>query len=89
MFGYSLTRPVQNKEYFYDIFNSCEAFKCNIEGWHTESGPGVFEAALEFGEIKQMADRASLFKSVISSPRPPRPYNPDLHGLHFQLGIPG
>jgi glutamine synthetase len=62
MFGYSLTRPVHNQEYYYDIFNTCEAFKCNIEGWHTESGPGVFEAALEFGETQQMADRASLFK---------------------------
>lgn len=62
MFGYSLTRPVHNKDYYYDIFNTCEEFRCNIEGWHTESGPGVFEAALEFGEVKQMADRASLFK---------------------------
>jgi glutamine synthetase len=66
MFGYSLTRPVHNKDYYYDIFNTCEAFRCNIEGWHTESGPGVFEAALEFGEIQQMADRASLFKYVNS-----------------------
>ncbi|KAK3372269.1 putative glutamine synthetase [Podospora didyma] len=67
MFGYSLTRPVHNQDYYYDIFNTCEAFKCNIEGWHTESGPGVFEAALEFGEITQMADRASLFKYVVKS----------------------
>ncbi|KAH8908251.1 putative glutamine synthetase [Coniochaeta sp. PMI_546] len=67
MFGYSLTRTVHNKDYFYDIFNTCADFKCNIEGWHTESGPGVFEAALEFGEIKQMADRASLFKYVVKS----------------------
>ena len=44
MFGYSLTRPVHNKDYYYDIFNTCETFKCGIEGWHTESGPGVFEA---------------------------------------------
>lgn len=64
MFGYSLTRPVHNQDYFYDIFDTCEKFNCNIEGWHTESGPGVFEAALEFGEIAGMADRASLFKSV-------------------------
>lgn len=44
MFGYSLTRPVHNQEYYYDIFHTCEKFKCNIEGWHTESGPGVYEA---------------------------------------------
>jgi glutamine synthetase len=44
MFGYSLTRPVHNQEYYYGIFDACEKFSCDIEGWHTESGPGVFEA---------------------------------------------
>ncbi|KAK5655968.1 hypothetical protein OQA88_5106 [Cercophora sp. LCS_1] len=67
MFGYSLTRPVHNQGYYYDIFDTCESFKCNIEGWHTESGPGVYEAALEFGEAHQMADRAALFKYVVKS----------------------
>jgi hypothetical protein len=64
MFGYSLTRPVHNKDYYYGIFDACEKFNCGIEGWHTESGPGVFEAALSFGEVVQMADKAGLFKSV-------------------------
>ena len=65
MFGYSLTDPIHNQEWFYSIWDTCEKFKCNIEGWHTESGPGVFEAALEFGEIAEMADRASMFKYVV------------------------
>ncbi|KAL2255483.1 hypothetical protein VTK26DRAFT_3264 [Humicola hyalothermophila] len=67
MFGYSLTRTVINKDYYYDIFNTCQAFQCDLEGWHTESGPGVYEAALEFNEIRQMADRASLFKYAVKS----------------------
>ncbi|KAF2116811.1 hypothetical protein BDV96DRAFT_491215 [Lophiotrema nucula] len=67
MFGYSITRPVHNQDYYYGIFDACSAFNCGIEGWHTESGPGVFEAALEFGEITQMADKASLFKLVVKS----------------------
>ncbi|OCL08817.1 glutamine synthetase/guanido kinase [Glonium stellatum] len=67
MFGYSLTRPVHNQEYYYGIFDTCKQFDCGIEGWHTESGPGVFEAALEFGEITQMADKAALFKLVVKS----------------------
>jgi glutamine synthetase len=67
MFGYSLSRPVHNKDWFYDVFKTCISFQCDIEGWHTESGPGVFEAALEFGEIASMADRASLFKYVVKS----------------------
>lgn len=44
MFCYSATRPVANKSYFYDIFDTSAKFNCNIEGWHTESGPGVYEA---------------------------------------------
>ncbi|KAL8972475.1 MAG: hypothetical protein Q9183_000530 [Haloplaca sp. 2 TL-2023] len=67
MFGYSLTRPVHNQEYYYGIYETCAKFDCAIESWHTESGPGVFEAALEFGEIKEMADRAGLFKYVVKS----------------------
>lgn len=67
MFGYSVTRPVHNKDYYYEIFDSCAKFDCNIEGWHTESGPGVFEAALEFGQISGMADRAGLFKYAVKS----------------------
>ncbi|KAF2083798.1 glutamine synthetase/guanido kinase [Saccharata proteae CBS 121410] len=67
MFGYSLTRPTHNQEYYYGIFDACEKFGCAIEGWHTESGPGVFEAALEFGEITQMADKAALFKLTTKS----------------------
>ncbi|KAL2217020.1 glutamine synthetase [Thermoascus aurantiacus ATCC 26904] len=67
MFGYSITRPVHNQNYYYSIFDACEKFNCNLEGWHTESGPGVFEAALQFGEIKEMADRAGLFKYVVKS----------------------
>jgi glutamine synthetase len=67
MFGYSLTDPIHNQDWFYSIFETCEQFKCNVEGWHTESGPGVFEAALEFGDIDQMADRASLFKYVVKA----------------------
>ncbi|KAH0542671.1 hypothetical protein GP486_008623 [Trichoglossum hirsutum] len=50
MFGYSLTRPVHNQEYYYGIFDA----------W-------VYEAALEFGEIKEMADKAGLFKYVVKS----------------------
>ncbi len=67
MFGYSLTDPIHNQDWFYSVWDTCEKMKCNIEGWHTESGPGVFEAALEFGEIAQMADRASMFKYVVKA----------------------
>ena len=67
MFGYSLTRPQHNQDWYYGIFNACSAFRCDIEGWHTESGPGVYEAALEYGEIKEMADKAALFKLTVKN----------------------
>ncbi|KAI9809088.1 MAG: hypothetical protein M1825_002377 [Sarcosagium campestre] len=67
MFGYSLTRPVHNQQYYYGIYDTCAKFGCGIESWHTESGPGVFEAALEFGPILEMGDKASLFKYVTKS----------------------
>ncbi|KAH7019467.1 hypothetical protein EDB80DRAFT_819878 [Ilyonectria destructans] len=67
MFGYSITRPVASKDYFHHVFDSSAEFGCNVEGWHTESGPGVFEAALIVREVAEMADRASLFKLLTKS----------------------
>ena len=43
-FGYSLYDPIRGKDWYYSIFDHCEAFGCEIEGWHTECGPGVYEA---------------------------------------------
>ncbi|KAF3069089.1 Type-1 glutamine synthetase 2 [Daldinia childiae] len=67
MFGYSITRPTLNKSYYHGVYDACAKFRCDLEGWHTESGPGVYEAALEFGQISETADRASLFKYVVRS----------------------
>jgi glutamine synthetase len=67
MMGYSLTRPVHNQDWYYGIYNACDQFRCNVEGWHTESGPGVYEAALEYGEVKEMADKAALFKLTVKN----------------------
>ncbi|KAH6894207.1 hypothetical protein B0T10DRAFT_508493 [Thelonectria olida] len=67
MFGYSLTKPLASKDYFHDVFDQSVDFGCNVEGWHTESGGGVFEAALIVREFAEMADRASLFKLLTKS----------------------
>ena len=34
-----------------------------IEGLHTETGPGVLEAAIQYDEALEAADRAALFKT--------------------------
>lgn len=55
MFGYSLTRPIHNQDYYYGVFDACERFKCELEGWHTESGPGVYEAvSISAGERESL-----------------------------------
>ena len=65
MFGYSLLRSSSNKDYFNDIFDLLEKFNIPIEGLHTETGPGVYEAAILYDDILESADRAVLFKSSV------------------------
>ncbi len=63
MFGYSLQRASQKNDYFNDLFTLLKKFGVPIEGLHTETGPGVYEAAITYSEILEAADRAVLFKS--------------------------
>ncbi|KAI9246741.1 hypothetical protein BDA99DRAFT_526821 [Phascolomyces articulosus] len=63
MFGYSLLRPTQNQEFYYRAFDWLHDFKVDVESWHTETGPGVFEAAVKYTDAKEAGDRASLFKT--------------------------
>ncbi|KAH8658036.1 hypothetical protein BX600DRAFT_514559 [Xylariales sp. PMI_506] len=67
MFGYSITRPTASKAYFNQIFDTSAQFNCNLEIVHTESGPGVYEAAIAVKEAGEMADRVSLFKLLTKS----------------------
>jgi len=63
MFGYSLLRANQNREFFNALLDEMLAFRVPIEGLHTETGPGVYEAAIGFSEALEQADRAILFKT--------------------------
>ncbi|RKP34026.1 hypothetical protein BJ085DRAFT_20064 [Dimargaris cristalligena] len=65
MFGYSLLRPALEKDFFTDIFTQCREIRVPIEGLHTETGPGVYEAALKYAPALEMADRAVLFKTIV------------------------
>ncbi|KAJ3412899.1 hypothetical protein HDV05_008763 [Chytridiales sp. JEL 0842] len=67
MFGYSTTRPLLNKTYFYGILENCEKMGIPLEGLHTETGPGVYEAAIRYGDALETADRAHLFKHIVKS----------------------
>lgn len=63
MFGYSLLRANLNREYFNALIDEMAQFNVPIEGLHTETGPGVYEAALLFTNALEAADRAILFKT--------------------------
>ena len=65
MFGYSLQRAAEKNDYFNDLFTLLKKFGVPIEGLHTETGPGVYEAAITYSEILEAADRAVLFKSGV------------------------
>jgi glutamine synthetase len=63
MFGYSLLRANANRDYMNALLDELLAFRVPIEGLHTETGPGVYEAAIQFSEALEAADRGALFKA--------------------------
>ncbi len=63
MFGYSILRSSLNQPFFTALMDEMRDFKIPIEGLHTETGPGVYEAAILFSDSLECADRAVLFKS--------------------------
>jgi glutamine synthetase len=65
MFGYSILRTTLKNEFFSDLFGLLKSFDVPLEGLHTETGPGVYEAAIEHTDILTAADRAILFKTAV------------------------
>jgi glutamine synthetase len=65
MFGYSWVREGQNSELVHAILDEMAFFDIEIEAFHTETGPGVYEAALRYDDALRMADKAALFKTAL------------------------
>ncbi|MEP6948628.1 MAG: glutamine synthetase family protein [Ginsengibacter sp.] len=65
MFGYSILRSTLQNPYFTDLFDLLKKFNIPLEGLHTETGPGTYEAAISHSEIVEAADRAVLFKTAV------------------------
>lgn len=65
MFGYSVLRASQNKDYFNDLFELLLKFRIPLEGIHTETGDGVYEACIHYSDLLEAADRAVLFKTAV------------------------
>jgi len=64
MFGYSWLRTSLNAPLVHDLINGCRDFGVELEGFHTETGPGVFEAAIRYDTLEKIADKAVLFKTA-------------------------
>jgi glutamine synthetase len=65
MFGYSWTRSSAHAELVHAIMDGCREFDLEVEGMHTETGPGVYESAIRYDDIRRSADKAALFKTVV------------------------
>lgn len=65
MFGYSELRTSLNQKFVNEVIDFMEAFNVSLEGMHTETGPGVFEAAIFYDDILSAADKAVLFKTGV------------------------
>lgn len=62
-FGYSVLRSSVHNELYHDLMNTFSAMDVEIEGLHTETGPGVLEAAITVDDAIRAADKAVLFKT--------------------------
>jgi glutamine synthetase len=63
MFGYSVLRQTHNQGFFDALLTELRAFGVPLEGLHTETGPGVYEAAIIYSDPLTAADRGVLFKA--------------------------
>jgi glutamine synthetase len=67
MFGYSWLRTGESSALVHDILDQLAAFDVAVEGFHTETGPGVFEAAIAVDAGMRGADKAALFKTAVKA----------------------
>ena len=65
MFGYSVLRASAHSELAHAILDTTRAMDIELEGFHTETGPGVYEAAIRYDDALKAADNAALFKTVV------------------------
>jgi glutamine synthetase len=62
-FGYSVLRSSVHAEFYRELLDTCRTMDMALEGLHTETGPGVLEAAITVDEALRAADKALLFKT--------------------------
>lgn len=65
MFGYSILRSSVHFELAHAILEATQAMDLELEGFHTETGPGVYETAIRYDDALRAGDKAALFKTVV------------------------
>ena len=64
-FGYSVLRSTVHADLYKQILDMSEKMDFPIEGLHTETGPGVLEAAIAVDGAESAADKGALFKTFM------------------------
>ena len=64
-FGYSMIRNSTHASLYHQILEMSELMDFPIEGIHTETGPGVLEAAISVDTALNAADKGALFKTFM------------------------
>jgi glutamine synthetase len=67
MFGYSILRSSQFHPFWKQLFEQLDKANITLEGLHTETGPGVMEAAIDKKDVLSAADNAVLFKTFVKA----------------------
>jgi len=62
-FGYSMLRDAVASEFLGELLELCRKMDFPLEGFHSETGPGVMEAAICHDDMVPAADKAALFKT--------------------------
>jgi glutamine synthetase len=63
-YGYSMLRAGAHADFYEELLEVCRLMDMELEGLHTETGPGVLEAAIRVGDALEAADKAALFKTT-------------------------
>ena len=62
MFGYSVLRSTVHADFYHALLELSERMDFPIEGLHTETGPGVLEAAIGVDDALAAADKAAVLR---------------------------
>ena len=79
-FGYSMLRAGVHADFYQELLETCRDMDMEIEGLHTETGPGVLEAALTGRRCPGDGRQGGAVQDVHEDPRPEARLDGDLHG---------